>query len=705
MTFLNPAILFGLLAASIPIVLHFLNLRKLKKVEFSTLAFLKELQKTKIKRIKLKQWLLLLLRIAIISFLVAAFARPTVKNFSVGNSSAAKTTAVIILDNTFSMSVVAENGSYLNLAKRIAKNLLNNFQEGDEIAVISAGGLNAETAGPTTNFRQVLQSIDDLQLSSISATLNEAVIRTSQIIYQSKNFNKEVYIFTDLQRSRIYNTPKDLTDLSRLFGDNTRIFLVDAGGKETVNLGVESMNSNNQILDNGKTVSFKAEIKNYSLQPVKNSVASLLVNGIRSAQQSINLAGGEAKEFTFETTLKDTGLVEFTAELEDDEILRDNKRYFSAYVSDRISLLMPADNEDDTKYIRYAVDDPLNRIKIRSVSSSQLREVKLKNYDAVILLGTEKNSDWNNLIDYVNSGGKVIVMPGSESTLLNYQKFCSALKIPAPAVAVGKIDSAESSVQFDKIDLQNTLFADLFENNKQHPVVSPDIYYYFKNLPGGEGKTLISMPDNSAFLSEYQKGKGKILLFNSAPVLGWNDFPLKGLFAPLMNKLILYSASKVKEDTGYLAGQEIYADISNHSIPQIVAQKPGGGREFINADSLTNKNYLPYSNTDETGTYKFYSGGKMLDYFSVNHDPRESDPERFTDSVFKDYLKQIGFGGKLITLSAKDNIANEIYQSRFGTEFWRYLLIAVLLLALIESFVARSSKKELAEIKGSEPVR
>jgi threonine/homoserine efflux transporter RhtA len=101
MTFLNPAILFGLLAASIPIILHFLNLRKLKKVEFSTLIFLKELQKTKIRRIKLKQWLILLLRLLIIIMLVLAFARPAIKTGFAGYA-AAKTSAVFIIDNTFS---------------------------------------------------------------------------------------------------------------------------------------------------------------------------------------------------------------------------------------------------------------------------------------------------------------------------------------------------------------------------------------------------------------------------------------------------------------------------------------------------------------------------------------------------------------------------------------------------------------------------
>ncbi|HEX9828971.1 MAG TPA: BatA domain-containing protein, partial [Bacteroidota bacterium] len=79
MTFLNPFILFGLLAAGIPILLHLLNLRKLRTIEFSTLSFLKELQRTKIRRIKIRQWLLLLLRTLLVICIVMAFARPTLK--------------------------------------------------------------------------------------------------------------------------------------------------------------------------------------------------------------------------------------------------------------------------------------------------------------------------------------------------------------------------------------------------------------------------------------------------------------------------------------------------------------------------------------------------------------------------------------------------------------------------------------------------
>lgn len=697
MTFLNPAVLFGLMASAIPVVLHFLNLRKLKKIEFSTLAFLKELQKTKIKRIKLKQWLLLLLRIAIIILLVMAFARPTVKNFTVGSSSAAKTSAVIILDNTFSMSVVTEKGSYFNQAKQTAKNLLANFQDGDEITLLPAGGISNALDIPTTNFKQLTQKLDDLHISFASKTLNEAVVKAAQILYQSKNFNKEIYILTDLQKGRIFNTQKELMNLSHLFNENTRLYIIDEAQKEPVNFGIEELTPNNQIFQKDKTVSFSAKVKNYSKSAGSNSVVSLLINGKRTAQQSVNLGSGEAKDVSFETTLADTGLVEITAQLEDDDILQDNKRFFSVMVPDKISLLILTDNSNDAKFVKLAVDDPArSMVKISENNLSQLPSLNLKNYDAVFVIGSQNTTDWKNLSEYISRGGKIVAMPGLLSTVQNFQKMCGSLGVSSPTGLLGKINSGESIAQFGKVDFQNPLISDLFENQKQPQVESPEIYSYFK-IPGG--KNIISMFDNSSFLREYKIGMGKVFLFNSAPLLSWGNFPLKGFFAPLMNKLLLASASKMKEQDRAAAGQEIIADISNHSFAQIKIQKPSGVVELVNSDSLSNQNYFSYNRTDETGTYKFFSGNKLLDYISVNHDPRESVTEKSEPLEFENYLKQIGFKGKLFTLSPNDDFSKVIYQSRYGTELWKYFLAALLLLAIIESLVARNTKKDLSNIQ------
>jgi hypothetical protein len=699
MTFLNPAILFGLIATAIPIALHFLNLRKLKKIEFSTLSFLKELQKTKIRKIKLKQWLLLLLRILIIILLVLAFARPTMKNITMGSSSTAKTTAVIIIDNTFSMSVVTEKGSFLNHAKQIAKRLLNNFQEGDEIALIPLADVSNEPVKPSTNFSLIKKSIDNISVSYVSGTINGAVVRAAQILYQSKNYNKEIYILTDLQKDRIFNSQKDLYSLAGMLNETVRLYLFDMHEKQATNIGIDNLVSLNQIFEKDKKVSFAARVKNYSDHSISNSVVSLSINGKKNAQQSLNLASGEAKDISFETTLSDTGLIQVSADLEDDDILQDNKRFFSVYVPENISLLMLYDNKDDDRFLKYAIQDPACKIKITETILGQLSSVNLNSYDVVFVTGSERNSNWTNLKQYVDKGGKIAILPGSSSTFNNFSNLCKALSIAFPSGTIGKQNSSVSFAQIDKIDFQNPLLSDLFENKNDQHIESPEVYYYFKINPGSIGKNIISMLDNSSFLSEYKMGNGKVFLFNSAPVLGWNDFPMKGSFAPLMNKLLLSCASKVKENESITAGQEITADISNKLLSQIKVVTPDGLSEIQSTDSLTNKNYLAYSKTSAIGTYKFYSGDKLLDYYSVNHDPRESVTDRASDGEFDDYLKQISFEGKSIKLKTDDDFTKTIYESRFGTELWKYFLIIVLFLAIIESIVARSSKKDTAELK------
>ena len=198
MVFLNPSILLGLLAASIPIIIHILNFRKLQKVEFSTLAFLKELQKSKIKKIKIKQWLLLLLRTLIIIFLVLAFARPTLDNVTlIGGSSTAKTSSVFIIDNSFSMSYVGDDGSSFSKSKMLAKNIISNMEDGDEFIFL----LSVDSVKKTTNKESALKVIDELELNLKLEYSHSKLLMAKSILENTKNINKEVFLFSDFQSS------------------------------------------------------------------------------------------------------------------------------------------------------------------------------------------------------------------------------------------------------------------------------------------------------------------------------------------------------------------------------------------------------------------------------------------------------------------------------------------------------------------------
>ena len=92
--------LHGLWVALAPILIHLLNRRRTVTVPFSNVALIQSLQHDRMRRVRIKQWLLLLLRTLLIALLALAFARPTLKEAAQGGG--AHTSAVILVDRSLS---------------------------------------------------------------------------------------------------------------------------------------------------------------------------------------------------------------------------------------------------------------------------------------------------------------------------------------------------------------------------------------------------------------------------------------------------------------------------------------------------------------------------------------------------------------------------------------------------------------------------
>ncbi|MCW8813434.1 MAG: BatA and WFA domain-containing protein [Chlorobium sp.] len=694
MTFLNPAILFGLLAASIPILIHLLNLRKLKKIDFSTLQFLKELQKNKIRKIKLKQWLLLALRVLIILCIVTAFARPTLVGVSIGGTtSAAKTTAVFILDDTFSMSVIDQNGSYFNQAKEAIKELLNQFEEGDEVGLILVSHQPDEIE-LTSNFGKFKEDVDAVNISFASNKLNNAIIKAADVIGKAKNFNKEIYLFTDFQKGRLASDD-EITDLKEQLGEQVRLYSFDYSGKEVTNFGIDELKINTQIFEKDKPVKFDALVKNYSNHSKENLVVSLFINGERSAQQSVNLNSGESKTVNLEAPAKAYGNSETETEIEEDDILQDNQRFSSFYIPEKIPVLILVDETADSKLIELALKSVSEQgyfdITIKKVE--QISGIQLNDFQVVVMISSNFNNAKEKIIRFLNSGKGMIIFPSSG---LNATNFISSLNSVGVGITGGLVKTDKGqSVHFNEIDFNHPLFENIFVDEKKKQVESPDFYSYYKINPAGKGKTIISLEDESTFLSEYSLNDGKILLFSSAPVFSWSDFPLKSIFAPLITKSVMYLSTKSTSDNDYLAGEKLNVNVSERTLPQIKVLRPDNTEEIVNLDPNFNSDFFSYSNTFKTGNYKFFSGDKLLSEVSVNTDPAESVTEYLSESDFDNYLENIDFEGRHFRIDKGANPEQMILQARFGSELWRYFLLAAIILALVEMTVARNAKKEL----------
>ena len=700
MTFLNPAVLFGLITASIPILIHLFNLRKLKKIEFSTLAFLKELQKNKIRKIKLKQWILLALRVSIILLLVFAFARPTLKGLAIGGTtSAAKTTAVFIIDDTFSMSVIDNQGSLLNQAKTVAKNLLKNFQEGDEAALILVSQSEGSEVYVSKSVIDLQKYIDAIEPAYKTRMIHSALIQAVQILSQSKNFNKEIYILSDFQSGRLADE-KTISDFSQVLDESVRIYAINYSGREIYNLGVDDIKVNTQIFEKQKPINFRITVTNYSSKSADNIIVSLFVNNERSAQVSTSLGSGESEVLNIDAAIKTTGFISVFAEIEDDEILQDNRRYTSVFVPDNIPIIAFTDEPTDFRFVELALTalENQNTFMITKKNLNELSAYDLKKYEVVIVIGSQNLNAADKLSNYVQEGGSLFIAPGSKSTLAGYQKLLNKLGLSSPLASIGKINDPTNLFLFKNTDLDHPVFQDIFTNKEKTKIESPEIYSYFKINTQGKGRSIITLQDGSSFLGEYKIKNGKIFLLSSSPILSCNNFPLKSIFVPLMNKSVLYLASKDKNETNVLAGEDIRIDVRGKSISQLKLLKPDNVEDFLTLNQSDGNAFVKYDKANLVGNYKIASGTKIIDEVSVNADPLESKVKYLDKAEIDSYMSEINFKGNFFWLNKEENIGDAILKARFGSELWKYFLLAALLLAFVEMLVARNAKKELVEV-------
>lgn len=700
MTFLNPAVLIGLLAAAIPVIIHLLNLRKLKKIEFSTLAFLKELQKNKIRKIKIKQWLLLVLRVLIVLFIVMAFARPALRGLSIaGTTSAAKTSAVFIVDNSFSMSVLGQNGSYFNQAKDLTRRIIEQLKEGDEAAILFLSEDDQQIT-LTNDFNQLINRLNQSELSFIKGDLHKSITLAAQLVNKSNNFNREIYLLTDFQRN-IFPQDELKTDLSELLNENVKLYSFLMAEKKVFNLAVDEIKSANQIFEKDKPIIFNATVSNYSEQDVQNGVISVFVNQKRVTQKSFDVDAGKSVLPNIDAVADTTGFVEVVAEIESDDIEQDNKRFVSVFIPDKISALIISDDLASQRFLKLALQTiDKQKLKLEERNSNQLGGVQLNNYDVVFICTDNITQGNEKLIQYLKDGGSLFIIPQINTDINRLNNLLRQLNLPLANGFAGKLNDKTLSVQFDKVDFNHPIFLNLFKKEEKKNIESPLINYFLKYSTQGKGTNIITLTDGSSFLSEFKQGKGEVFLFNTSFDLSWSNFPLKTIFAPLIIKSVHYLSQKENQQNNIIAGTPLTIDLNRINSTQFKVVRPDSTTEIINVD-LTNQKYFDYRNTNLAGFYKIYSGNEIVDNIAVNSDKSESNPVYADENDFNKYLEMIKFKGKKININKEINPVDAINQARFGSELWRLFLLIAILLAILEMTIARNVKKEVEGISST----
>ena len=227
LNFLNPIFLAGLTAAALPILIHLFSRKRAREITFSSLEYLQEISRRKVRRMRLRQWLLLALRVLIIAFFAMAMGRPAIRG-GAGVVTRGSSTIAVVLDNSFSMGAADprrtgetppldvapaavgavgagtpfdESGTVYQLAKERALEILDLMGEGDRgILALPGRPVTLPFATPVADAGLLRQEVRRAPLAAEGADLPSALAQVLPILAAARTMNRELFVVSDFQQ-------------------------------------------------------------------------------------------------------------------------------------------------------------------------------------------------------------------------------------------------------------------------------------------------------------------------------------------------------------------------------------------------------------------------------------------------------------------------------------------------------------------------
>ncbi|UCC79236.1 MAG: BatA domain-containing protein [Candidatus Zixiibacteriota bacterium] len=687
MTFLNTAFLFALAAVSIPLIIHFLSKRRIKTIEFSSLKFLEQMQKNRMKWLKIKELILLFLRMIIIALIVMSFARPTLKGFL--GSSKAVSSVVILLDRSASMEAEGETGTLFEEAKRFAGRLIEALSPADLVSVISFPEVPESSPVEQINPGRLLkEKLNKIEISYQTGNVGEALNSALEILDKSPDLNREIYLISDAQRIIWDNIPAEA--LSKDLWQGIHFYNTVFSPVRDDNISVVEVKTPPQLLSPGENIRLTAELENSRKGTVENVLVSVTVDGERRAQTTVSLPPGRTQAVDFNFKLEVPGYHAGYVEIGYDNYGLDNKRYFSLQIPERTNLLAVSQTVDDLRFLRLALDrQEAGQIKFRGIAVADLLKENLSNF-SVILLHDVKSLDparEKAIEKFVQDGGGMMVALGKLSEQRYWDQFLRELAGIGAGDLAGKEDEY---IYLDRFDLDHPVFS--IYSDKTAATTEAEIprikLYLYRNLTGGN--VIGSGSSGVNLLAE--SSDNPVLVYGSGFDLSSGELPAHPFFIPFLVRSIEYLGSR-NADLGFagVIGQPFRWNVKSSSGAfSLVA--PDKTAEKLKNAGVSTRVFVSGTVYKEPGIYTLESDGDIISLLAFNVDPAESDNDRVETNDIREIL-----GVTTRELDSYGDITTSIKEARFGRELWKEFLAIALILLIIESLLGRTTPPEAAQ--------
>ncbi|MDB5349190.1 MAG: N-terminal double-transrane protein [Planctomycetota bacterium] len=581
--FLNVGLVAGVSLAALPVILHLFMKQTPKHIIFPALRLIRERQKRSRKKLRVKNWLLLLARMCLLALMALALARPRIDVKASLGTGDEPTAVAFVFDTSLSMGYKERERTRLDEAKERASDALKKMNDQSRVFIIDSSDPAQPVAQTPAAARKKIQG---LTIHTANRLLNSALGAAYTAVATVDLPRREVYVLTDLAASQ-WQTGQEVEGLAEATKSIKKgkidTFVLRVGAKEVRDVAIVSAEMASPVATEDDPVILKVKLRNVG-QEARRIVEYYLDGQVSpSDKKPVKVpAGGEIDVPPLITAKLKTGLhrIEVLLVGERDPLEFDDRRYVTFEVQPAMKILVISDNAIDSEFIAESLAPsnpppglprPFQVERIRTGQLSTIDSKPLRQYSGVFLSNVKQLDEtwWRRLNSYVRDGGGLVVAPAGNADIANYNSGIAAQLLPATLETI-RVHPPETPFGFGQPDLGSPLFA---KNQKEllGELARVPIYKTRSvKFDRGSAQVVLRYTDNSPALLERNfpgPRQGKVLLWttalsrrtSSADPQAWNEFPSTAAgwgFLAVIDQTAYYLAGAVGQRLVFEAGED-----------------------------------------------------------------------------------------------------------------------------------------------------
>jgi Aerotolerance regulator N-terminal/von Willebrand factor type A domain len=721
---LNIAMLAGLAAVSLPVIIHLLSRRRDPMIEWGAMQFL-ELGPRSRRRINLADQLLMLARMLLIGLVALAMARPFLApkpakatSGILGMGAGVRRDVVLVLDGSSSMGRRVGGSTPRERAIAWARNYIAGLGSGDSVAVLVAKDRVRPLIDPPSFDRaKVDAALASAPAPRGSSDLSAAVGEAFRILERPGNPARDVIVLSD--GHRVAWRPGEparwalLRDLRNRLPIPPRLWALDFGqptgtGEEGADGSIVGLDLSRQALVPGLPVTVTATVANAGPGPLTRPI-ELLVDGepARASGQVVGpIPRGGRASATFRVALDEPGSHLLTVRLApaDDPMPSDDEMSRPVEVAAAIPALLvdgdpgrgPLGGEVDFLRIALAPNgDDAPTVRATVIDARGFMPELLRGKRVVVLANVDRLPPGvvAALDEFVSNGGGLLIAPGDRTGT----KFAGdAAWMPASlGETKGSSTKREAVAHPAPRTFHGPALAPLGQG--EAPALAEADLFAYRVLEPREGSSVLARLDTGdAWVVERPHGKGRVIAIASALDAEAGTLPVNPDFVPLVHELILQLGAGTSAANIVRPGEPITFDLPGVAVAAgatLPLFTPEGATVRVPASRSGESTRVRYAETAEPGVYRLTKpnppGGHA--YAMVASDPREADPARLDPAE----AVKLSEGWPLAFEPDPSALPNRIASGDASPrrEVWRWLIFAALGGLCVEVWMTRRMAK------------